>query len=172
MIEIAGVTHYYELRPAILDLNFRIREGEIVCLMGPNGVGKSTLLRILAGVLSPLEGTVAIGGKVRRGSVAEEREIRKMVAYLPDRPWLPGARSPREFLFAVGGSTTYLPAGSASTLRASSRSSSSTGRGIRRSSCFRPARRRRSRWPRSSSRRRPSCSSMSLSRAGSTPLAS
>ncbi len=102
MIEIAGVTHYYELRPAILDLNLRIREGEIVCLMGPNGVGKSTLLRILAGVLSPLEGTVAIGGKVRRGSVAEEREIRKMVAYLPDRPWLPGARSPREFLFAVG----------------------------------------------------------------------
>lgn len=102
MIEIANVTHYYDFRPAILELSLRIEEGEIVCLMGPNGVGKTTLLRILAGVLSPLEGTVTIGGKVRRGSVAEEREIRKMVAYLADRPWLPIARSAREFLFAVG----------------------------------------------------------------------
>lgn len=102
MIELKDVTHYYDFRPAILGLNLRIEGGEIVCLMGPNGVGKTTLLRILAGAVSPLEGTVAIGGKVRRGSISEEREIRKTVAYLADQPWLPAKRSAREFLFAVG----------------------------------------------------------------------
>ena len=65
-------------------------------------MGKSTLLGVMAGVLSPQQGTVMIDGKRRRGSEEEELAIRKMTVYLPDQPWLPANRTGREFLLAVG----------------------------------------------------------------------
>lgn len=43
-------------------LNLQLRHGELVCFMGPNGVGKSTLLRTIAGVQKPLSGTVTVEG--------------------------------------------------------------------------------------------------------------
>lgn len=48
----------------LLDVNFRIREGEFVTLFGQSGAGKTTLLRILAGLLTPRAGRVAVGGEV------------------------------------------------------------------------------------------------------------
>lgn len=102
MIEAAGITHYYDSRPALLDVDLKIERGELVAVVGPNGMGKSTLLGILGGVLAPLSGWVTIGGRRRRGSVDDELAIRKMAVFLPDRPWLPAVRTPREFLYAVG----------------------------------------------------------------------
>ena len=52
-------------------------------------MGKSTLLGVMAGVLSPQHGSVMIDGLRRRGSEEEELEIRKLPVYLPDQPWLP-----------------------------------------------------------------------------------
>jgi ABC-2 type transport system ATP-binding protein len=65
-------------------------------------MGKSTLLGVMAGVLSPQRGTVLINGMKRRGSEEEELAIRKMTVYLPDQPWLPGNSTGRDFLLAVG----------------------------------------------------------------------
>ena len=45
------------------DINESIRQGELTCLLGPNGVGKSTLLRTLAGFQSKLSGDILINGK-------------------------------------------------------------------------------------------------------------
>jgi NitT/TauT family transport system ATP-binding protein len=50
------------------DLNLKIREGELVCLLGPSGSGKSTLLRIIAGFLPPTSGAVYIDGNLVRGT--------------------------------------------------------------------------------------------------------
>jgi len=56
---------YYEKKqqlPILKDVNIAISRGELVCLMGQNGIGKSTLLRTLSGVQPPLSGDVLIEG--------------------------------------------------------------------------------------------------------------
>ena len=83
-------------------INLHIERGEVVAILGPNGMGKSTLLGVMAGVLSPQKGSVLINNLRRRGSEEEELAIRKMSVYLPDQPWLPAQRTAREFLLAVG----------------------------------------------------------------------
>lgn len=102
MIHASHLFHHYGARPVLRDVSFSVRPGELLAVMGPNGMGKSTLLSCLAGTLSPLEGEIKIDGKIRRGSVDEERALRKLCAYLPDHPWLPHAVSGRELLLATG----------------------------------------------------------------------
>ncbi|MGH9950117.1 MAG: ABC transporter ATP-binding protein [Nitrososphaeraceae archaeon] len=48
---------------AVEDINFRVDEGQFVCLVGPSGCGKSTMLNILAGLETPSSGTVILNGK-------------------------------------------------------------------------------------------------------------
>ena len=101
MIELHDVTQHYGVRPVLRGITLRIERGEVVTILGPNGMGKSTLLGVMAGVLSPQRGTVWIDGLKRRGSEEDELAIRKMTVYLPDQPWLPGSSTGREFLLAV-----------------------------------------------------------------------
>jgi ABC-type multidrug transport system ATPase subunit len=70
--------------------------------MGPNGVGKSTLLSIVSGITSPAKGHVEINGLRRRATEQAELAIRKQMAFLPDHPWLPESLTTREWLLAVG----------------------------------------------------------------------
>ena len=49
---------------AVKDLNLTIEEGELVSLLGPSGCGKTTTLRMMAGFLSPTDGTIEVAGKV------------------------------------------------------------------------------------------------------------
>ena len=102
MIEVCGVTQHYGVRPVLRDVNVRIEAGELTAIVGPNGMGKSTLLGVMAGVLSPQKGYVEIDGLRRRRSAEEELDIRRQVVYLPDHPWLPVTRTGREFLLGVG----------------------------------------------------------------------
>ena len=102
MIELIDVTQHYGVRPVLRGISARIERGEVVTILGPNGMGKSTLLGVMAGVLSPQRGTVWIDGLKRRGSEEEELAIRKMTVFLPDQPWLPPTQTGRQFLLAVG----------------------------------------------------------------------
>ncbi len=102
MIELSNVTQHYGIRPVLRDINLRIEKGELVVIVGPNGMGKTTLLGVMAGVLQPQHGYAAIAGRRRRESEACEIAIRRTVVYMPDHPWLPGLRTGREFLLAVG----------------------------------------------------------------------
>ena len=49
--------------PAVQNLNFGIKKGEIVGFIGPNGAGKSTTIKMMSGILTPTSGQILIGGK-------------------------------------------------------------------------------------------------------------
>ncbi len=52
---------------AVNDVSFSVSEGEIVALLGPNGSGKTTVLNMISGALSPTAGTIALGGNTISG---------------------------------------------------------------------------------------------------------
>ncbi|MCC7368712.1 MAG: ABC transporter ATP-binding protein [Chloroflexi bacterium] len=71
-LEARGLSKAFQL-PVLDDLSLAVRPGELVCLLGPNGCGKTTLLRILAGLEPPDDGTVLVDGDDplrRKGSPA------------------------------------------------------------------------------------------------------
>ncbi len=102
MIQVEHVWHHYGVAPVLRDVSFHVPQGEQICVIGPNGMGKSTLLGVLAGLLCPVEGRVQIDGRTRGASPEDEQAIRRQVYYLPDQPWLPSLRTGRELLVAVG----------------------------------------------------------------------
>jgi ABC-2 type transport system ATP-binding protein len=101
MIRLRGVTQHYGVRPVLRNIDLDIESGQAVSVVGPNGMGKTTLLAVLAGTLTPQRGFVEVDGLRRKGTAEEELAIRRKVVYLPDHPWLPGERTGREFLLAV-----------------------------------------------------------------------
>ncbi|MEZ6059683.1 MAG: ABC transporter ATP-binding protein [Planctomycetaceae bacterium] len=102
MIRLTEITQHYGVRPVLRKLDLEIRGPGVTAIVGPNGMGKTTLLSVIAGVLSPQKGTVEVDGMVRRSTVENELEIRRRAVFLPDRPWLPKHRTGREFLLSVG----------------------------------------------------------------------
>ncbi len=83
MIEVRSISKFYGNKKAVDALSFGIREGEIVGLLGLNGAGKSTILKMLGCFLVPSQGDALIGGH----SVLEDPDsVRRMIGYLPDTP--------------------------------------------------------------------------------------
>ena len=81
MIQATGLTHYYGPQPAIEDVNFGVKKGEILGFLGPNGAGKTTTMRILTGFMPPTEGKVTLSGF---DVVEQSLEARRRVGYLPE----------------------------------------------------------------------------------------
>ena len=63
MIELHNLTVGYGTKAVLSDINQVLKAEQLVCLLGANGVGKSTILRTLAGFLQPLAGKVLLDGK-------------------------------------------------------------------------------------------------------------
>lgn len=76
MIRAVDVTQHYGVRPILRDVTLEIPDGTRTAVIGPNGMGKTTLLGVLGGVLTPQRGYVEIDGLRRRSSVENELEIR------------------------------------------------------------------------------------------------
>src|SRR6266581_8214949 len=82
VLSLRGVFKAFGAVQALRDVSVDCRAGEIHALVGENGSGKSTLLGIASGFVHPDEGTVEIGGSLRRhGSPAEARRLGLGMAY-------------------------------------------------------------------------------------------
>ena len=81
MIQAEGLTHYYGPHPAIQDVSFGVKKGEILGFLGPNGAGKTTTMRIITGFMPPTRGRVTVDGY---DVVEKSLEVRRRIGYLPE----------------------------------------------------------------------------------------
>jgi ABC-type Mn2+/Zn2+ transport system ATPase subunit len=102
-VEVAGAAVGYGGPPVLTGVTFSAPHGSTVCVLGPNGGGKTTLFRALLGQLAPSAGSVEVDG--RPASVAQGSHARldfpvsaldvALMGSLPGRWWLPPRRSDR-----------------------------------------------------------------------------
>ena len=81
MIEVSSLTRYYGSHAAVKDVSFTIADHEIVGFLGLNGAGKSTTLKVLAGLLLPSSGSVKINGV---DVVQAPDSLRESIGFLPE----------------------------------------------------------------------------------------
>jgi ABC-2 type transport system ATP-binding protein len=93
------LTKWYGPHLAVDRVSLTVAPGEIVGLLGPNGSGKTTILRILAGYLRPSAGTARISGL---DVVDDSLAARRRVGYVPEDAPLYGGMTVREFLAFMG----------------------------------------------------------------------
>lgn len=74
VLRLRDVAVGYNGVPLLADVNQLLRQGERIALIGPNGCGKTTLLRAIAGQIEPLSGTIRLGANVKLGYYAQEQE--------------------------------------------------------------------------------------------------
>ena len=74
-IECKNVTLGYENRIVAKNVNFSINQGDYLCIVGENGTGKSTLIKTLLGLISPLQGKISINAE----------KSKKGIGYLPQQ---------------------------------------------------------------------------------------
>jgi ABC-2 type transport system ATP-binding protein len=90
--------HFSGVR-VVKNVDFTIHPGEVVGYLGPNGSGKTTTARMLAGLLEPSSGHVEYGGfDIRLDLVAFRREL----GYIPEEPYLYPFLSGSEYLYLIG----------------------------------------------------------------------
>ncbi|MBX0322184.1 ABC transporter ATP-binding protein [Halomicroarcula sp. F13] len=82
MLELDGVTAAYDSTPILRDVDLSVEEGEIVGVMGKNGVGKTTLMKTIIGLLEPSDGTISYAGADVTDAPADER-ARAGMGYIP-----------------------------------------------------------------------------------------
>ena len=106
MIEVRNLSRYYGDFAAISNISFSIQRHEIVGFLGLNGVGKSTTLKILAGILSPSSGEVYIDSI---NWLKNPDDFRSKIGFLPEDPPLYKEMTVREFLHFTAGIRNFTP---------------------------------------------------------------
>lgn len=88
MLEVRGVRAGYDGREVLLDVDLTVGDGEVVTLLGPSGTGKSTLLRVVAGLTRPRAGRVVIDGEDVTDLPPHRRRVGHMAQHLALFPHL------------------------------------------------------------------------------------
>lgn len=83
ILEYNSLTKKFTGVDALSNVNLRLERGRIVGLLGPNGSGKTTMIKLINGLLVPTSGSLLIDGK------QPGPETKKIVSYLPERTYLP-----------------------------------------------------------------------------------
>jgi len=87
-VQISGLSKFYGQTLALYNLDIEIMKGKIVGLLGPNGCGKTTLIKLLANLLTNYSGKILIDGH------EPGIETKKIISYLPDRNYLSDSWTP------------------------------------------------------------------------------
>jgi predicted permease len=99
MLEARSLTKYYNHIPAVSEVSFTVRPGEILGYLGPNGAGKSTTVKMLTGLIEPSSGQIFYNGR----SVYEDfTAFQRRIGYVPEEAHLYPHLSGREYLQLMG----------------------------------------------------------------------
>jgi len=99
MIKVNGLTKYYGNKPAAKDITFEVNRGEVFGLLGTNGAGKSTTIKMLCGLLKPTRGSILIGDvDLNRMPL----KAKSMMGYLPENPLIYDKLTGAETLELIG----------------------------------------------------------------------
>jgi ABC-2 type transport system ATP-binding protein len=99
MLEAVHLTKRYSSLPAVEDLSFTLRPGQVLGCLGPNGSGKSTTVKMLTGLLEPSRGTVRFDGH----NIQDElTAYRSRLGYVPEEAHLYPYLTGWEYLEMVG----------------------------------------------------------------------
>jgi ABC-2 type transport system ATP-binding protein len=99
MIEFQQVYRSYGDKLAVENLNLHVGAGELYALLGHNGAGKTTAIKMLVGLIRPGRGTVRVGGF---DIVTQTRDAAALIGHVPDQPFLYDKLSGREILHFIG----------------------------------------------------------------------
>ncbi|MDD6796257.1 MAG: ABC transporter ATP-binding protein [Clostridiaceae bacterium] len=80
MLEIKNLNLEFDDKPILKNINLKLEKGKIYGLIGPNGVGKTSLIKCLTGIYEPNNGEVLYDGNI----VYDNVEVKKNIAYVPD----------------------------------------------------------------------------------------
>lgn len=95
LVEVRNLCKSFGDKEVLKNLNFEVHNSEVFVLLGPNGVGKTTTIKILCGILEADKGEVYILG--RKMSVLNT-ELKRYIGYLPDDPYLYPKLTGKEFI--------------------------------------------------------------------------
>ena len=82
ILKVENLCSGYDKSQILFDMNLQVDEGESVCILGRNGVGKSTTLKTLMGVLKPMSGRIEFEGK-EIGGLPGYKVCRRGMSYVP-----------------------------------------------------------------------------------------
>lgn len=99
MLEVQNVTKRYRGIPAVEDVSFTIRAGEILGYLGPNGSGKSTTVKMVIGMIAPTTGRILFEGRDIHEDLVEYRST---LGYVPEEAQVYTHLSGLEYLQLVG----------------------------------------------------------------------
>jgi len=99
MIELLHIVKKFGDLIAVNDLSLTIPRGEFFAVLGPNAAGKTTTIKVLAGLIKPTSGQARVAGFDVQ---AHPLEVRRRLAYVPDFPFLYDKLTPWEFLRFTG----------------------------------------------------------------------
>jgi ABC-2 type transport system ATP-binding protein len=107
MLEVSHLSRSYGHFRAVDDISFQIQPGEIVGLLGHNGAGKTTIMKMLSGFIEPDSGTITVEGL---DLATRAREVQRTLGYLPESPPVYPEMTIAEYLDYVGSLKGLEPA--------------------------------------------------------------
>ena len=99
MIRIETLTKCFGSLTAVDRLSLEVKSGEFFAFLGPNAAGKTTTIKMLAGLLKPTAGRALLGGYDIQTAPLEAKGL---LSYIPDSPFLYDKLSPQEMMILVG----------------------------------------------------------------------